>query len=107
METKNDNFDALWERLKADVCKARQGERPLIYTDGDTAMGHKYGGHLSVHQGDEDGASMYVSIGRASLSINCQPEDLRAIAAQCLAAAEEVEEAIAEAQAVRPNTTHA
>ena len=103
----NDNFDALWSNLKAEVRKARKGERPLIYTDGDTAMGHRYGGHLSVNEGDEDGATLYVSIGRASLSINCQPEDLRAIAAQCLAAAEEVEEAIAEAQAVRPNTTHA
>ena len=103
METTNDNFDGLWENLKADVRKARQGERPLIYTDNRS----KYGGHLAVNQGDEDGASLYVSIERASLSLNCQPSDLRAIAAQCLAAAEEVDEAIAEAQAIRPTTTHA
>lgn len=103
METTNDNFDGLWENLKAEVIKARKGERPMVYTDNRS----QYGGHLAVNQGDEDGASIYVSIGRASLSINCQPEDLRTIAVQCLAAAEEVEEALIEAQAIRPTTTHA
>jgi hypothetical protein len=100
MNTNTDNFDALWNNFRGEVAKARTGEREMIYTDGDTAMGHRYGGHIAIHQGDEDGASMYVCIGRASVSLNCQPEDLRTIAAHCLAAAEEIEEAKAEAAAV-------
>jgi len=97
-----DNFDALWGSLKEQVKAAReQGiDRNMIYTDSES----KYGGRVAVYKGDEDGASVTTWVQNASMTINCQPVDLRAIAAQCLAAAEEVEEALEEAQAVRPNT---
>mgnify|MGYP006370236323 CR=1 FL=1 len=104
METKNDNFEQLKAGLFQSIRDARTN-RTATYTDGGVLSEH--GGRVSVDKGDEDGATVRVVIRRASLSFLCQPEDLRAIAAQCLAAAEEVEEAIAEAQAVRPNTTHA
>ena len=96
-----DNFDALWGSFKEQVIKAREqgDDRDMIYTD-DRSI---YGGRVSVYKGDEDGASITTWIQNASMTINCQPVDLRAIAAQCLAAAEEVEEALEEAQAVRPS----
>jgi len=97
-----DNFDALWGSFKAQVIKAREqgGDRDMIYTDNES----KYGGRVTIYKGDEDGASITTWVQNANMTINCQPADLRAIAAQCLAAAEEVEEALEEAQAVRPNT---
>ena len=96
-----DNFDALWGSFKEQVIKAREqgGDRDMIYTDNES----KYGGRVTIYKGDEDGASITTWIQNANMTINCQPADLRAIAAQCLAAAEEVEEALEEAQAVRPN----
>ena len=107
-----DNFDALWDSLKEQVKQARIGkvgpdeleERPLIYTDGDAGFQSKYGGIVAVNSGDEDGASLYVTTGRATISINCQPAALYAIAAQCIAAAQEVEEALAEAVRPEPAT---
>lgn len=96
-----DNFDALWAGLKEQVKAAREqgGDRDMIYTDN----GSVYAGRISICKGDEDGASITTWVQSANVSINCQPDDLRAIAAQCLAAAEEVEEALEEAHAVRPN----
>ena len=98
-----DNFDALWANLKEQVKVAREqgGDRDMIYTDNES----KYGGRVTVYKGDEDGASVTTWIQNANMTINCQPVDLRALAAQYLAAAEEIEEALEEAQAVRPNTT--
>ena len=99
-----DNFDALWSNLKTAVKEAREkgGDRELVYTDEQLPGRLTYGGIVSMNKGDEDGASMYISQNGWTGSINCQPEALRAIAAQCLAAAEEIEEALLEAQAVRP-----
>ena len=99
--SKTDNFDALWSNLKDQVKAAREqgGDRDMIYTDN----GSVYAGRISICKGDEDGASITTWVQSANVSINCQPEDLRALAAHCLAAAEEVEEALEEAQAVRPN----
>ena len=96
-----DNFDALWGSFKEQVIKARKqgGDRDMIYTDGCSV----YGGRISVGKGDEDGAMITTWIRNAHVSANCQPADLRALAAHCLAAAEEVEEALEEAQAVRPS----
>lgn len=100
--SKTDNFDALWGGFKEQVIKAREqgDDRDMIYTDDRS----EYGGRISVGKGDEDGAMITTWIRGAHVSANCQPADLRAIAAQCFAAAEEIEEALEEAQAVRPKT---
>lgn len=106
MSNATDNFDALWANLREQVIAARTiKERPLIYTDHDGLFQSKYGGKVAINTGDEDGASLYVNTTSTTLSINCQPSDLYTIAAHCIAAAMEVEEAQAEAQAIRPNTT--
>ena len=101
-----DNFDALWASLKEQVKAAREqgNDREGINTDGYDWTQQGYGGRVCVSDVDEDGASMHISSKSHTITINCQPDDLRAIAAQCLAAAEEIEEALEEAQAVRPNT---
>ena len=95
-----DNFDALWSTFKEQVQAAREqgGDREMVRTDNES----KYGGRVAIYKGDEDGASITTWVQNANMTINCQPADLRAIAAQCLAAAEEIEEALEESQAVRP-----
>ena len=104
METKNDNFEQLKAGLFQSIRDARTN-RTATYTDGGVLSEH--GGRVAVDKGDEDGAIVRIVIRRASLSFLCQPEDLRTMAVQFLAAAEEVEEALIEAQAIRPTTTHA
>ena len=113
MSNTTDNFDALWANLREQVIAARTikeagydlEERPLIYTDHDGIFQSKYGANVGINRGDEDGATIYISSGNSTLNFNCQPSDLYTIAAHCIAAAMEVEEAQAEAQAIRPNTT--
>ena len=96
-----DNFDALLGSFKEQVIKACEqgGDRDMIYTD-DRSV---YGGKICTWEGDADGSTLYITTHSSTIRINCQPDALRALAAQCLAAAEEVEEALEEAQAVRPN----
>ena len=100
-----DNFDNLWASLKDRVKEARtqHGDRPMIATDNDP----RYGGKVSMWEGNEDGATLYITHERGMLNINFQPEALLSLAAQCIAAAQEVTEAITEAQAVRPTVQHA
>ena len=93
-----EQFEALVEQARKDGA-----DRPQIYTDGSTPMYTGYGGRVSVGGGDEDGAtlSVYGSVYglNSYIGINCNAADLRAIAAQCLAAAEEVEKATIKANA--------
>lgn len=99
----NDNFDALWSNLKEQVTAARKAgaDRDIIYTDGASpGTVSDYGGQCYVDPGDEDGASLVIRTRSSSIRINCQPNDLRAIAAQCLAAADEIEDALKQAQAI-------
>ena len=98
----NDNFDALWSNLKEQVTAARKAgaDREMIRTDGSTPLASGYGGIISVNKGDEDGASLFIARNGWHGTINCQPDDLRAIAAQCLAAADEIEDALKQAQAI-------
>ena len=88
----NEQFEALVEQARKDGA-----DRPQIYTDGSTPMYTGYGGRVSVCGGSEDGASLsvYGSVYglNSYIGINCNAAGLRAIAAQCLAAAEEVEKA--------------
>ena len=104
----NDNFDALWGNLREAVKQART-ERANVQTRQDLPRMDRiiFGGTVRVSTGDADGSHIHLARGNWSGLVSVSAEDLRSIAAQCLAAAEEVEEAIAEAQAVRPNTTHA
>lgn len=86
----NEQFEVLVEQARKDGA-----DRPTIYTDGSTPMHTGYGGRFSVWGGDGDGATLSVCGSVYGLNsyirINCNAADLRAIAAQCLAAAEEVE----------------
>ncbi len=84
----NEQFEALVEQARKDGA-----DRPTIYTDGSTPMHTGYGGRFNVRLGDEDGATLSVFGFNSGIHINCNAADLRAIAAQCLAAAEEVEKA--------------
>jgi hypothetical protein len=98
----NDNFDALWSNLKEQVIAARKAgnDRHSITTDGTLPGIPGYGGSVTVWSGDEDGAVLYVTNHNGMIKVNCQPSDLRAIAAQCLAAADEIEDALKQAQAI-------
>lgn len=107
MSNATDNFDSLWANLREQVIAARTNQREGVNTDFDGPFQSKYGGRVAVASGDEDGATLYVSNQGARMHINCQPSDLYTIAAHCIAAAMEVEEAQAEAQAVRPSQSHA
>ena len=100
MENNNDNFDALWNELKEQVREAREQRSARAYlfeqvrTEAGTAV--------NIGDGCEDGA--LVSIERTGFRATalCAPGELRTIAVQCLAAAEEVEEAINAANTVAP-----
>lgn len=105
MNNSNHNFDALWSNLRDRVIEARtqKGDRPMVTTDKDT----RYGGKVNMWEGDEDGATLYITTERTMLNINCQPEALLSLAAQCIAAAQEVQAAVADAQSVRPKVSEA
>ncbi len=105
MNNSNHNFDALWSNLRDLVIEARtqKGDRPMILTDSNK----RYGGNVNMWEGDEDGATLYITTERTMLNINCQPEALLSLAAQCIAAAQEVQSAVADAQAVRPKVSEA
>jgi len=90
----NERFAALVEQARKDGA-----DRPTIYTDGSTPMYAGHGGRVIVWGGDEDGATFGVFGFNSGIHINCNAADLRAIAAQCLAAAEEVEKATLKANA--------
>ncbi len=111
MENTNDNFDAkaeaLWNDFKRSVRKARTGERDAIYTGNDMDPMERLamGGRVSVSKGDEDGTMIHMGRNSWSGSLTVTAVELRTIAAHCLAAAEEIEEAKAEAVAVRPSTS--
>ena len=91
----NEQFEALVEQARKDGA-----DRPMVYTDGSTPMHAGYGGRFSVWGGDEDGATISVYGLNSHIRINCNAADLRAIAAQCLAAAEEIEKATIKANAI-------
>ena len=84
----DERFDALWADMKARVKEARGDRDKLIYTDS-----HQTNAHVSVWEGDRDGSCIRLADNRGTMRVNCGPEDLRTIAAHCLAAAEEIDEA--------------
>ena len=100
MENTNDNFDALWNGLKEQVKEARKQRagQSYLFEQVRTAAG------TEVNIGDGDDSGALVSIQRAGFRATalCDPGELRTIAVQCLAAAEEAEEAINAANTVAP-----
>lgn len=65
-------------------------EREAIYEGGSSL----YGGYrLNISSADEDGAYLHVAEGSSSMCLCVSAEHLRALAAQCLEAADEVEAA--------------
>jgi hypothetical protein len=87
----DDNFDALWEDLKARMREAR-GDRPLIYTSGSLPWGNKFGGIVRVAQVEKEGANLYAEGKHLSEVMLMQREDLLALAGQCLGAVADMEE---------------
>lgn len=89
-----ENFEALWADFKGRVASAH-GHRQAIYTFGETVMTQRYGGRLSIGDIEEFDEVDYVhlSVGRDSWSgmISLNKQDLLNIAAQLIAAAEEIE----------------
>lgn len=88
----NENFDALWSGLKDQVKQARAKEVQAVESNDTTLPGRVY-----VGKGSEYGTSMIqLNIGLgANASAMFKPYELRQIAANCEAAAQEAEEAMA------------
>lgn len=96
----DERFEQLWQGLREQV-RAARGERPGIFTMDGIPVGSD---RVSVGSTDSDGASLHVMRGSWSGAVHCNERDLVAIAAQCVAAAIEIEEAKEEAAKVRPTT---
>jgi hypothetical protein len=85
MSQTNDNFDALWARLKESISERREPE--AVYTMG----GPLTSDYLRFNTGDidkftDDGpiVSAHAGMNRATLSAYARKEDLIAIAEHCL-----------------------
>jgi hypothetical protein len=90
---------------QASAARANDNTTVRTYQDRKGLDRSIYGGSISIWKGDEDGATISIEGFRASCRISADPTDLRTIAAHCLAAAEEIEAAQAEASAIRPSIT--
>ncbi len=104
MENTNDNFNILWSNLKDQVRKARNKTERAIESSSDSLPGRMY-----VGQGQDYGRCLIqLNIGLgASVSTSFNVDQLRTIAAHCLAAAEEIEEAKSEAVVDHPSPSAA
>jgi hypothetical protein len=87
----DDNFDALWEDLKARMREAR-GDRPLIYTGDSSSFGKTFGGVVCVRPVESYGANLYAQGGTMPEVMLMQREDLLALAGQCLGAVADMDE---------------
>jgi hypothetical protein len=89
----DENFDALWQDLKARMREAR-GDRPLIYTSDALPFGKAVGGVVRVCplsvQGE--GVNLYAQGNSLPEMIHMQREDLLALAGQCLGAVADMDE---------------
>lgn len=90
----NDNFDTLWANMKERVREAR-GEREALYTDG--GIFSNFGLRLNVDKPTPRGVILSAISGKNEIAVGyLNREDLLNHAAQCIAAAEEVEESKSE-----------
>lgn len=93
-----ENFDNLWASLKDQVAKARsaQAEHGMCTV---STKSEYWPGRVSVMQPTSGSATVSVNVSLlASCGTKMTAEELRKHAAHCLAAAEIIEEAVAEPQ---------
>jgi hypothetical protein len=97
MSNTNDNFGPLWANFREQVAQART-KREAVYTFDEGPSTQQFGGRVSL-AGDIDTHHgrpyITLSVGRGSWGgpMTCRKSDLIAIAAQCMAVAEEMEKA--------------
>ena len=96
----NDNFDELWSAFRTQVQEARGDNRNIIYTAGEFPGFAKHGGMVKVSDvmGDEKVEPFVMLCAGKSKTedmhlIECNEADLVRLAAQCLAAVEDLKEA--------------
>ncbi len=97
MKTENERFDELWAAMKEKVREAR-GERDALHTMGENAISQRWGARVYVgtpteDENGKDYVNIHTSTGHASMITSAYAEDLMSIAAHCIAAAQDINEA--------------
>ena len=85
MSQTNDNFDALWARLKESISERREPE--AVYTMGGPLTRNYFRfdtSEVELDEKDHHMASAHAGMNRATLSAYARKEDLIAIAEHCL-----------------------
>jgi hypothetical protein len=85
MSQTNDNFDALWARLKESISERRDPE--AVYTMGGPLTSNYLRfstGEIDTDENDGHMVSAHAGMNRATLSAYARKEDLIAIAEHCL-----------------------